>query len=79
MHLIRRVDNLDPWEATKGLTLIYDGECPADDCLASDHSSQYGHNKHRPSHTLYRLKIVSDIQKDGKTDRRKKMFLHWFM
>jgi len=37
MYFLRGMNYLDSRKATEGLALVYDGECSADDCLASHH------------------------------------------
>lgn len=39
VYLFGGVNNLDPWEATKGLALVDYRECSADDCLTPHNRS----------------------------------------
>lgn len=48
-YLVRRVNDLDPWEATMSLALVYNGEGTTNDCLASNCGSYDCQHKHRPS------------------------------
>lgn len=46
------MNHLNSWEATEGLTLVYDGECSAYDGLASDNGSKNSNYKYWPSDTF---------------------------
>lgn len=58
MYLVRSVNDLDSWEATKWLALVNDRKCSADDRLASHYRSKNRYYKHRPPYTFCIPKIL---------------------